>query len=74
MLGFKIDYTQIPSADLKNLCRTLTAAMIDFYDDPKNREKFEQWQQSRNREVNSHAKEQNNHSAVCSSQLTNCSS
>ena len=55
MLGFKIDYTQIPSADLKNLCRTLTAALLKFYDDPKNREKFEAWQQNRNEGVNSHA-------------------
>lgn len=43
----EIDYKQIPPADLKNLCRTLTAAMIEFYKDPKNIEGFERWQRER---------------------------
>ena len=50
----KIDYTKIPAADLKNLCRTLTEAMIEFYNDPKNLAKFEEWK--RNKEANSNGK------------------
>lgn len=43
----KIDYTQIPPVELKSLFRTLTDAMIRFYDDPKNRKEFEEWQKNR---------------------------
>lgn len=68
MSQIKIDYTQIPPADLKNLCRTLTAAVIKFYDDPKNRERFERWQKSRSEEGKSLTeKSESNNATVCDS-------
>lgn len=57
MLDFKIDYSQIPSSDVKNLCRTLTAAVKAFYDDPKNCERFEEWQRSRKETSNAKKKD-----------------
>lgn len=47
----KIDYTKIPPIELKILCRTFVTAIEEFYDDPKNRERFEQWQKNRSEEV-----------------------
>lgn len=43
----KIDYTQIPPADLKNLCRALVADIKKFYEDPQNLKDFERWQRER---------------------------
>ena len=40
----KIDITQIPPVELKLLCQTLVKTVEQFYSDPKNRERFEQWE------------------------------
>lgn len=40
----KFDCSQVPPADMKNLCRALVADMKRFYEDPKNLEGFERWQ------------------------------
>ena len=42
----KIDCTKIPPIEVKILCRTLLAAIEKFYDDPKNRERFEEWRKT----------------------------
>lgn len=47
----KIDCAKIPPIELKILCKTFVAAIEKFYDDPKNRERFEQWQKNRSEGV-----------------------
>lgn len=43
----KIDVSQIPVIEVKNLSRTLLAATERFYSDPENRRRFEAWQRSK---------------------------
>lgn len=40
----KIDCTKTPPIELKILCQTFVTAIEKFYDDPKNRERFERWE------------------------------
>ena len=43
----KIDWSKIPEYQQKVFCRALIDACKKFYSDPKNVEKFEQWQAKR---------------------------
>ena len=40
----RFDLSQIGDADKHNLCATFLEAVQRFFDDPANRERFEQWQ------------------------------
>lgn len=40
----RFDLSQIGDADRHNLCATFLEAVQRFFDDPANRERFEQWQ------------------------------
>ena len=42
----KIDISQIPSSEQRNLAKTILAAMERFYSDPKNVQAFEDWKKS----------------------------
>ena len=45
----KIDFSQIPKHQMESLCRTLLKSCTEFYSDPKNVEKYEQWKAERDK-------------------------
>lgn len=45
------DTSQIGEADKRNLCSTFLSAIERFYENPVNQKRFEQWQQSKQRET-----------------------
>lgn len=45
----KIDFSQIPKHQMEALCRTLLKSCTEFYSDPKNVEKYEQWKAERDK-------------------------
>lgn len=47
----RFDLSQIGDADRHNLCATFLGAVQRFFDDPANRERFEQWQQNQTRKA-----------------------
>lgn len=42
----KIDVSQIPPVERKNLAKTFLEAVERFFDDPKNLQDFEEWKKS----------------------------
>ena len=47
----RFDLSQLSQADWHNLAATFCEACLRFYDDPKNRERFEEWQKQRKGET-----------------------
>ena len=47
----RFDLLQVGAADRHNLAATFCEACLRFYDDPKNRERFEEWQKQRTGET-----------------------
>ena len=45
----KIDFNQIPKHQVEALWRTLLKSCAEFYSDPKNVEKYEQWKAQRDK-------------------------
>ena len=43
MAHVKICPTKIPAAELRVLCATVLDAVKDYYSDPENQRRFEQW-------------------------------
>lgn len=43
MMAVQIDVRQIPSSDVHNLSNTFLTAVKNFYDDPENVKRFEEW-------------------------------
>ena len=48
---FRFDLSQISQADWHNLASTFYEACKRFYDDPKNRERFEEWKRQQEKET-----------------------
>lgn len=43
----QFDFSQVPTADVRNLSSTFLFAVKRFYKDPKNLEEFEKWKAKR---------------------------
>ena len=44
----KIDVSIIPSSDIQNLAFTFLAAVKNYYEDPENEKRFQDWLQKKN--------------------------
>ena len=47
MQNVKIDFSQIPEVEARNLVRTFYEAVKRFYEDPENVRMFEEWKADR---------------------------
>ena len=43
MKNIRIEYEKIPNVQMSALCRALLAGMEQFYADPENRRRYEEW-------------------------------